>query len=81
MCPTRAITRRIRATARAEGFGIWPTLSEPTQVRIGILNQLSEDQIHEIVSRFADVMIKMGANKVDKGQVLSGLKKYYAQAA
>jgi len=69
------------ATARAEGFGIWPTLSEPTQVRIGILNQLSPEQIHEIVSRFADVMIKMGANKVDKAQVLSGLKKYYAQAA
>jgi aspartate aminotransferase-like enzyme len=69
------------ATARAEGFGIWPTLSEPTQVRIGILNQLSPEQIHEIVSRFADVMIKMGANKVDKAQVLSGVKKYYAQAA
>jgi aspartate aminotransferase-like enzyme len=69
------------ASARAEGFGIWPTLSEPTQVRIGILNQLSPEQIHEIVSRFADVMIKMGANKVDKAQVLSGLKKYYAQAA
>ena len=27
--------------ARAQGFGIWPTLSEPVQVRIGILNQLS----------------------------------------
>ena len=26
--------------ARAQGFGIWPTLSEPVQVRIGILNQL-----------------------------------------
>ena len=50
-------------------------------MRIGILNQLSPEQIHEIVSRFADVMIKMGANKVDKAQVLSGLKKYYAQAA
>jgi aspartate aminotransferase-like enzyme len=69
------------ATARAEGFGIWPTLSEPTQVRIGILNQLSPEQIHEIVSRFADVMIKMGANKVDKGQVLALHKKYYARAA
>ena len=69
------------AAARAENFGIWPTLSEPTQVRIGILNQLSPEQIHEIVSRFADVMIKMGANKVDKAQVLSALKTYYAQAA
>ena len=31
--------------ARAQGFGIWPTLSEPVQVRIGILNQLSPEQI------------------------------------
>jgi aspartate aminotransferase-like enzyme len=68
------------AGARAKGFGIWPTLSEPVQVRIGILNQLSPEQINEIVSRFADAMIEMGA-PVDKAQVLSGLKKYYAQAA
>ena len=39
---------------RAKGFGIWPTLSEPVQVRIGILNQLSEAAITEIVTRFAD---------------------------
>ena len=56
------------------------TLSEPVQIRIGILNQLSPEQINEIVSRFADAMIEMGA-PVDKAQVLSGLKKYYAQAA
>ena len=48
------------AGARAKGFGIWPTLSEPVQVRIGILNQLSPEQINEIVSRFADAMIEMG---------------------
>ena len=68
------------AGARAKGFGIWPTLSEPVQVRIGILNQLSPEQIHEIASRFADAMIEMGGD-VDKQKVLSGLKNYYAQAA
>ena len=47
--------------ARAQGFGIWPTLSEPVQVRIGILNQLSPEQIGEITSRFADAMLAMGA--------------------
>ena len=53
--------------ARAQGFGIWPTLSEPVQVRIGILNQLSPEQIAEIVSRFADAMLAMGA-EFDKQQ-------------
>ena len=68
------------AGARAKGFGIWPTLSEPVQVRIGILNQLSPEQISEIVSRFADAMLEMGA-EFDKAQVMNGLKSYYAQAA
>jgi alanine-glyoxylate transaminase/serine-glyoxylate transaminase/serine-pyruvate transaminase len=66
--------------ARAQGFGIWPTLSEPVQVRIGILNQLSPEQITEIASRFADAMLAMGA-EFDKQKVMSGLKSYYAQAA
>jgi len=68
------------ANARAKGFGIWPTLSEPVQIRIGILNQLSQEQIAEIVSRFADAMAEIGAD-VDKAKVLNGLKSYYAQAA
>jgi aspartate aminotransferase-like enzyme len=68
------------AGARAQGFGIWPTLSEPVQVRIGILNQLSPEQIGEIVSRFADAMLAMGA-EFDKQKVMSGLKSYYAKAA
>lgn len=68
------------ASAREKGFGIWPTLSEPVQVRIGILNQLSEEQISEIVSRFADEMIAMGAD-VNKDAVLNGLKSYYQKAA
>ena len=66
--------------ARSRGFGIWPTLSEPVQVRIGILNQLSPEQIGEITSRFADAMIDMGA-KFDKQAVMNGLKSYYAKAA
>ncbi|MBQ0817389.1 MAG: aminotransferase [Hyphomicrobiaceae bacterium] len=66
--------------ARSQGFGIWPTLSEPVQVRIGILNQLSADQIDEIASRFADAMLAMGA-EFDKQQVMSQLKSYYAKAA
>ncbi len=66
--------------ARAKGFGIWPTLSEPVQVRIGILNQLSSEQITEIVSRFADAMLDMGA-EFDKNSVMNVLKGYYAKAA
>ncbi|ODA66613.1 Purine catabolism protein PucG [Methyloligella halotolerans] len=66
--------------ARADGFGIWPTLSEPVQIRIGILNQLSEEQITEIVSRFADRMLAMGAD-FDKAKVMAGLQSYYAKKA
>jgi alanine-glyoxylate transaminase/serine-glyoxylate transaminase/serine-pyruvate transaminase len=55
-------------TCRAKGFGIWPTLSEPVQVRIGILNQLSEAAITEIVTRFAAGMNAMGAgDRHDEG--------------
>ena len=68
------------AGCRAHGFGIWPTLSEPIQVRIGILNQLTPEAITEIVSRFADAMLDMGA-EFDKQQAMSGLKSYYAKAA
>lgn len=45
---------------RARNFGIWPTLSEPVQVRIGILNQLSRAAITDIVERFAGAMAEMG---------------------
>ncbi len=72
--------KELVAGCRANGFGIWPTLSEPVQVRIGILNQLSTEQISEIVSRFADAMLAMGA-QFDKAQVMGRLKSYYAQAA
>ena len=66
-------------SARAKGFGIWPTLSEPVQVRIGILNQLSEAAITEIVTRFAKEMNDMGAG-VDVSAAMAGLKRHYATA-
>ena len=46
---------------RARGFGIWPTLSAPVQIRIGILNQLSAHAITDIVMRFAEAMNEFGA--------------------
>jgi|GEM_PF-2175636 len=41
---------------RAEGFGIWPTLSEPVQVRIAILNQLTKEAVVDIIARFASLL-------------------------
>lgn len=64
------------AGCRAENFGIWPTLSEPVQIRIGILNQLTAGAITDIVGRFADAMLKMGA-EFDKHAVMNGLAEYY----
>jgi len=63
---------------RAKGFGIWPTLSEPVQVRIGILNQLSKSAITEIVTRFAAAMTEMGA-ELDPEAIRSGLERHYRQ--
>jgi alanine-glyoxylate transaminase / serine-glyoxylate transaminase / serine-pyruvate transaminase len=71
--------KELVAAARAKGFGIWPTLSEPVQVRIGILNQLSEAAITEIVTRFANEMNAMGAN-VDLGLALTAIERHYAAA-
>ncbi len=65
---------------RAEGFGIWPTLSEPVQVRIGILNLLSEANIRDIVTRFGAALERMGAD-VDMAKVTAGLDDHYAVAA
>jgi alanine-glyoxylate transaminase/serine-glyoxylate transaminase/serine-pyruvate transaminase len=69
--------KELVANCRAEGFAIWTTLSEPVQIRIGILNQLTVEAISEIVGRFADAMINMGAD-IDKEAVMQGLKGYYA---
>ena len=60
---------------RAEGFAIWNTLSEPAQIRIGILNQLTVPTLNDIVGRFADAMIAMGA-PVDKTKILADLNSY-----
>ena len=57
---------------RADGFGIWPTLSAPVQVRIGILNQLTEAAVHDIVSRFAAALRTMGAT-LDQSAIDSAL--------
>jgi aspartate aminotransferase-like enzyme len=62
---------------RAEGFAIWNTLSEPAQIRIGILNQLTVAAINDIVGRYADAMIAMGAD-IDKTQIMSDLNSYIA---
>ena len=53
---------------------------KPVQARIGILNQLSPQQIIEITSRFADAMLAMGA-EFDKAKVMNELKAHYMKAA
>lgn len=68
------------AYARTNRFGIWPTLSEPVQVRIGILNLLSPEQIAEVAERFADILIEFGAD-FDKSAVMRALKVRAAHAA
>ncbi|SMO47570.1 aminotransferase class V-fold PLP-dependent enzyme [Paracoccus laeviglucosivorans] len=64
---------------RARGFGIWPTLSEPVQVRIGILNLLNERAITDIVTRFVGQMNDMGAD-VDMGPISKRLEQHYRTA-
>ncbi len=62
---------------RAKGFGIWPTLSAPLQVRIGILNLLTEAAITDIVHRFADAICALGGT-VDRDAVNRVLSGHYA---
>ena len=64
---------------RAQGFGIWPTLSAPVQVRIGILNQLNQAAITEIVHRFAAAIAELGG-AVDMEAVETALKQGYTPA-
>ena len=42
----------------------------------GILNQLTTEAISEIVSRFADAMLKMGAD-FNKDRIMNDLKAYF----
>ena len=64
---------------RAEGFGIWPTLSAPVQIRIGLLNQLNQTAIRDIVGRFGQAMRTLGAN-VDAARIDAILDEHYASA-
>ena len=61
---------------RAQGFGIWPTLSAPVQVRIGILNLLDRGVITKIVRLFAEAMRDLGA-EVDQGNIDALLDSRY----
>ncbi|MDD9920764.1 MAG: aminotransferase [Boseongicola sp.] len=64
---------------RAQNFGIWPTLSSPVQVRIGILNQLNRLAITDIVMRFAVAMRDLGGS-VDMAAVEALLDQRYETA-
>ncbi|MEY8827891.1 aminotransferase [Sedimentitalea sp. XS_ASV28] len=66
-------------SCRSQGFGIWPTLSEPVQVRIGILNLLTQEAITEIVTRFARAMQEMGAD-VDIPAIQDQLTRHFDTA-
>ncbi len=64
---------------RAVGFGIWPTLSSPVQIRIGILNLLTPAAITDIVNRFAQAMRDMGAT-IDQRMLDSLLDQHFNTA-
>ncbi|MCF6433570.1 aminotransferase [Leisingera sp. MMG026] len=71
--------KELVGNCRAVGFGIWPTLSEPVQVRIGILNQITPAAITDIVNRFGKAMNDMGAN-VDLEAINALLDQHYTAA-
>ncbi|WP_299143105.1 aminotransferase class V-fold PLP-dependent enzyme [uncultured Tateyamaria sp.] len=64
---------------RAQNFGIWPTLSAPVQVRIGILNQLNPRAISDIVMRFAAAIQDLDGT-VDMDAVTDVLDQRYGTA-
>jgi alanine-glyoxylate transaminase/serine-glyoxylate transaminase/serine-pyruvate transaminase len=66
--------KELVGACRAAGFGIWPTLSEPVQVRIGILNQLTNASLTDIINRFADAMLVMGV-EFDKTTIMADVAK------
>ncbi len=61
---------------REQGFGIWTTLSQPIQIRIGILNQLERKAVCDIVTRFARAMSQM-QNGINPSVAVSALNQYY----
>ncbi|MFT5658121.1 MAG: alanine-glyoxylate transaminase/serine-glyoxylate transaminase/serine-pyruvate transaminase [Gammaproteobacteria bacterium] len=66
--------KELVGACRAAGFGIWPTLSEPVQVRIGILNQLTRDSLTDIIGRFADALQSMGV-EFNKAAIMADVAK------
>ena len=64
---------------RSVGFGIWPTLSTPVQVRIGILNLLTPVAISDIINRFAQAIRDMGG-EVDQRNIDAVLDRHYSIA-
>jgi aspartate aminotransferase-like enzyme len=64
---------------RAQNFGIWPTLSEPVQIRIGILNLLNQAAINDIVGRFGQAMRDLGA-EIDQDHIDAVLDTHYNQS-
>jgi len=65
---------------RGQGFGIWTTLSEPVQIRIGILNLLSAESVGDIVRRFAEAIRELGG-EVDREAIDTLLQDRYADAS
>lgn len=66
-------------SCRAQNFGIWPTLSEPVQVRIGILNLLNRATITDIAHRFSDAIRALGGT-IDQAAVDAALNAHYDTA-
>ena len=64
---------------RAQGFGIWPTLSAPVQVRVGILNLLTPAAISDIVNRLAAAIRDLG-QAVDQDAIDDVLNRHYPTA-
>ncbi len=64
---------------RAAGFGIWPTLSAPVQIRIGILNLLNPAAITVIINRFADAIRALGG-LVEQDAINDVLARHYPSA-
>ena len=63
-------------TAVRAVFGIWPTLSAPVQVRIGILNQLNRKSVSRIVRLFAEAMRELGG-QIDRDAIEALLESRY----
>jgi len=64
---------------RARDFGIWPTLSAPVQVRIGILNLLNRAAVTDIAVRFAEAVRELGGD-ADEAVVRDALDAQYDKA-